>query len=185
MAKPESAFTQGVNTEGDKATFSVVAADVTLAANATDILCITASPTKDVRITYVSFTADATGSSTNDLYLIKRTAANSGGTISNPSICRHDSRDPTPTAIVNLYSANPASLGTGTLVRGNHISVPATASPVIPPVAMERTFGNRPSKSVVLRAGTQEQFAVNWNGNAVPAGMSAYVSVEWTEEPTP
>lgn len=182
MAKPEGAFTQKVNLEGDKPTYSVGVADHTPPANATDMLVLSPT-TKDIRVTYVDYAADATGGTTADIYFYKRTVADAGGSSAAQAACKHDSQDPAPTAVALLYSANPTISGSGAaLVRGSHIAVPASTTAVGGGLPIQHFFGNRPSKCVVLRAGTGEQFCISNGGNAVPAGMSIYMNIEWTEE---
>jgi hypothetical protein len=157
-------------------------ADFAPVANATDMLVLSPT-TKDIRVTYADYAADATGSTTADIYFFKRTVADTGGASSAPAICKHDSQDVAPTGVVALYSANPTISGSGAaLVRGSHIAVPAATTAVGGGLPIQHFFGNRPSKCVVLRAGTGEQFCISNGGNAIPAGMSTYMNIEWTEE---
>ena len=183
MPRPDGAFTQRINQEGDYPTYTISIADYTPPSAATDMLCIVASPTKTIRITYMDFAADATGGSTGDFYCYKRTTANSGGTASHPTPAQHDSQDPAPTAVINLYSVNAVSLGSGVLIRAGHNAVPAAATAIGGGLPAQHSFGCRgAAKTIVLRAGTNEQFCISNNGDAVPAGMSCYMNVEWTEE---
>ncbi len=170
------------NSEGQKPTYSAVIADFTPAATATDMVQIRASATKTVRITNICVSGDATGNSTEDIYLVKRTAANTGGTSAAVTITKYDSNDATPTASVVSYSVNPTGLGAGSLIAANHIAFPALTNPTVPVGNCAFTFGTRPARTAVLRAGTNEAISINWNGNAVPAGASLYMTIEWTEE---
>lgn len=169
-----------VLSEGTKATYSVLVPDFGLAAGATDFLTIVGSATKTIRITCVSIEGDATAAAMADVYLYKRTAANTGGTATQPAIVKHDSSDQNPTAVVNLYSVNPTALGAGVLVRGGRLGLPAHAAAAY---AFDRVwdFAGRNSKSLVLR-GVGQSLAFNFGGAAVPAGTSLYVKIEWTEE---
>lgn len=170
------------NIEGIKPTYSAVAADVAPVATATDVVVISASATKTIRITNIKVTGDATGNNTIDVYVYKRTAANTGGTTSPITIAKHDSVDPAPTATVVKYTANATGLGTGTLIRAAHMPLPATSNPTVTSSGAEWVMGDRAAKTLVLRAATAESIAVGLGGNAVPAGTQLYVQIEWTEE---
>ena len=168
-----------VLTESTKATFSVVVPDVTPVATATDLLTISGSATKTIRINKIEIEGVATAQADYDVYVYKRTAANTGGTSAAPSnITAHDSND-TATAGVLLYTANATGLGTGTLVRAGRTVLGVAGTGV--PVKTTWDFGTRNDKTVVLR-GAAQSLAINLGGAAVPAGTSLYVNVEWTEE---
>lgn len=177
---PNQNTEQSVSLDGSKATYSCVIADFTPAATATDMVTLVGAPGKIITVTRITIEGDATGSSTNDVYLYKRTALDTGGTATQPGIAKHDSSDPSPSGVVNQYSANPSGLGAGTLIRADHISVPATtgAIPIFPAVW---EFGRGMAKGIKLLSGT-ESLAISWNGNAVPAGLSLYINIEWTEQ---
>lgn len=61
--------------------------------------------------------------------------------------------------------------------------ISAVSSTGIPVAALPSSyeFGVRNDKAIVLR-GTSESLAINFNGQAVPAGASLYLSFEWTED---
>jgi hypothetical protein len=172
-----------VSIEGRKPTYSCSVVDFTPAATATDFVTLVGAAGKTITITNCSVNGDATAAATVDIYFLKRTVLNSGGTATQPSIAKHETADIAPSGVVNQYSVNPVSLGTGVLVRGLHMSLPPSTTPGLPLSGVDLYFGNRPAKGVKL-TGANETFAINWNGNAVPAGSSLYVNIEWTEEVT-
>ena len=155
-------------------------ADVAPAATCTDLITLSGSATKTVTITKIEVSGDATAASILDVYLTKRTTANTGGTSTNPTnISLADSNGPAQTAALTLYSANPSALGTGTPMEGRHVILPNASTPASNDIAIW-AWGNRGDMAPVLR-GINEFIAVNLNGNAVPTGGNLYISIEWNE----
>lgn len=163
-----------------KAAYSYVANDVTPVATATDLVTLVGSATKIIRLTMVRLMADATAVGVLDFYGYKRTAANTGGTATQPAIAIHDSNDAAASAVVNLYSANP-TLGAGILVRADHYALPAASTTGYPFDPIIWDFGTRGGREIVLR-GVAQSFAISFNGEVIPAGCNVYVNLEWTEE---
>jgi hypothetical protein len=178
MSQPTSAFLQNVNTESSKATYSAVISDFVPVANATDFFTISGSSSKIITITALRVNGAATASSFANIYVYKRTAANTGGTSSVITSCIHDSSDPAATAVVRSYSANPSALGTGALLRSEHVSFSAAAAGNL---VTYWNFVDRGSKSVKLN-NTNEFLCFNFGGNAVPSGANIHATIEWTEE---
>ena len=167
-----------VVTESTKATYSCAIGATTLAATATDFWTLVGSSTKTVRLLRLTISGIATSAGTSEIYLFKRTTANSSGTATQPTIVQHDSNDAAPTAVVNTYSANP-TLGTGYALRAQRLSLAVTASSDVPPIVWD--FSNRNSKGLVLR-GVAQCAALNFNGAAVVGGTSLCIDCEFTEE---
>ena len=170
-----------VSHNGTRATFRYVAQDVTPVATATDVLVLSGSASKVIRVTKVSLVGTATAASIYDHYVIKRTATNTGGTSTNVTAAKADSNDAAQTAVLKLYTANPSALGTGIAVEANKTYLSASATPGAAALPIVYTFGTRNDKAIVLR-GTSESLAINFNGQAVPAGASLYLNIEWTED---
>jgi len=171
-----------VTSESGKATYSVQVSDFTaVAATATDVLALVGSATKTIRVNRVQITADATAASVLDFYTFKRTTANTGGTATQPAICKLDSADPAPTAVANLYTVNPTALGTGVMLAADHYALPAAATTGYPGTPWVEEFGTRNNRQVVLR-GVGESLAVGCNAEVIPAGINLYIRIEWTEE---
>lgn len=172
-----------VNTEGNKPTFSAVINDFnTFAATATDFFAIQnpVGSGKVIRITEVRMNGGATASVLQDMYGYIRTALNTLGTSAAVSIAKHDQNDVAPVALALNYTANPTLNGVATIIRGETFLAPAFAIPTPAPTSIVWPFGVRPSRCPVIRAG--QQFSVSNNGNAVPAGLKVYTTIEWTEE---
>lgn len=170
----------GVSTNGTRATFHYVAQDVTPVATATDVVVLSGSASKVIRVTKVSVVGTATAASIYDHYIVKRTTANTGGTSTTKTAAQSDSNDAAQTATLSLYTANPTT-GTGVTVEGNKTYLAAGATPGAAALPYVYTFGTRNDKAIVLR-GTAESLAINFGGQAVPSGANLYLSIEWTED---
>jgi len=165
--------------DGRRATYSAATAAFASAATATDIFIVQGSATKTIRIIAVKVFATQTTAGAGNIFLLKRSTANTAGTAVATTRVPLDSQYPAATATVQHYTANPT---VGTLV-GNIDAyrgiIPASATLINNPI-INRTYGDRPGSAIVLR-GTNELFAVNLNGVTVNGG-SFIVQVEWTEE---
>lgn len=173
-------------------TYSVALANFTPAALATDALVITGSPTKVVRINYVQITADATGVGIFDFYLIKRTAANTGGTASNIVPTQHDSIYPPAATVTNSgfvvgqsYVISGTSTACNTIGASNNTigtNFVATATSAASCVAL--TSATAQVKSYSANA-TTLGYGTTFRSDhyALPAvGTTGYPGVPWVEE---
>ena len=170
-----------VSTNSPKPTFRYTAIDITPVATATDVLVLKGSATKVIRVTRAGLLGTATAASIYDLYLTKRTTANTGGTSTAPTPSKSDSLDADATATLALYTANPSALGTGVTLEASKLYLPAGATPAGAGTERQFMFGNRNDKAPVLR-GEAESIAFNFAGAAVPAGASLYLIIKWTED---
>lgn len=171
-------------------TYSAVALALPLPASPqtiTDIACIAGSATKTVYINFVGVSGTAGTLTTTPVTLLRRAAVDTGGTPATTTanwantIARNDTRDPTATATLISYSANPTINDTSpTYLRSRNVTFPTIASgTVLVPIVWEwdtTSFGERPT----LR-GTSEQICVNLNSATVSSGV-LQLTVEWTEE---
>ena len=161
------------NLMGYSASFLLTA----LAANATDIVSLVGSATKNVRVLRVEIMGLATAAAVVDLQLIKRTTADTGGTPVPIVSPRYDTTDIAATAAANSWTANPAALGTaqGT-VRAGKLGLSAS-----PAVGLPLLWDfSRDGVAPVLR-GVAEGLHISWGGVAVPAGTLLTGSIEWEE----
>ena len=170
-----------VSVSGFRATYRYLATDFTPVATATDVLTITGSSTKVIRVTRVAVSGTAAAASIYSASIVKRTTANTGGTSSAPSPVSSDSTDPTATATLKLYTANATGLGTGASFDGAKVYLPANSSPTSMQQLKEFLYGNDGDKAITLR-GVNESLSINFNGGAVPAGTLLYLAFEWTED---
>jgi hypothetical protein len=173
-----------VNTEGRQATYSACFA-VTPAASATDIAMIIGSASKIVRLTRVAISGIATAVAVIDVVGIKRSAADTGGTITAQNITNHDSNDAVATAVCNAITVN-ATLGAqGSKYAGNvrfsKLGLQTAANLLgAAPQPLVWDFTNRNERSVVLR-GIADAFCVNLNG-VQSSGQVMDLEFTWTEE---
>lgn len=172
-----------------KATYSCVG-EFTPAATPTDMVMITGSPTKTIRVVSMYFTASNTlGGVSETLFLNKRVMPNFGGTFVAATAVPFDSLDAAATAQVGHYTANPTTLGQ---IMGTINSVRVAVPPVVP-----TTFGANVKdagvellpwfpasildKMVTLR-GVSECMVVNFNSAALFTGEVHAYRIVWTEE---
>jgi len=178
---PDGAGALLTDTEGRIPTYSYTVNDYTPTTSATAMLSICGSSTKTVRVRRVLVGGDATANAIYDVYLFKRTTLNTGGTATSPTATLHDSKNPTASATLYLYTANPSGLGTGTMFRGGHLLLPNATTPTTTPLWWDWQFGTVNEQSLVLR-GAAECLEISNNGNTVPGGTSIYLTISWTEE---
>lgn len=172
---------QTLRTVGAKeATYSVFAS-FTAAASPTDVFTLTGSATKTIRISHVHVSGTNTANTNARYSFIKRSAANTGGTSTTPTIVPFDSTNAAVTAVARRYTANPAALGAavGTF-GGGIIFLPVLAS-TNPVQTLQEDFGMDHDQGITLR-GTSELFSVSFNGAALGGTTVLDVAVRWVEE---
>lgn len=148
------------------------------AASPTDVFTITGSASKTVKILSFYYTATKTANGFGNVVLIRRSAANTGGTSATPTIAKLDSTNATATAVVRNYTANPSALGATAggifSTRFFYSGLSAFGDKII------LNFDSGTVQPITLR-GTSELLAVNL-GAATQAGNSIAASITWSEE---
>lgn len=96
-----NAVGQPVDSNYANKTYSIQVNDFTPVSGATDILTIQGAANKTIRISRIEMIADASAASFVDFYAYKRTAANTGGTKTNPIPVQHDSGYPVANTVTN------------------------------------------------------------------------------------
>jgi hypothetical protein len=165
-----------------KPTYAAAVSSTTfLGALLTDVLIIRGSASATIKIKHISFTGTQTTGGNVSVQLVKRTAANTGGTPSVLAITKFDSSSPNATAVVSSYSGGApllAQLGAGVTFLAEKAFVPvATADPDL--WEYNATIGSN-TQDITLR-GINEYIAVNL-GNVAVAGNSLSIDIVWTEE---
>lgn len=183
LGAPGAPGIDAVETETQKATYAYATASLTVAATPTDILTIAGSASVVTRVKRIAVYGISTAPGTLPIALIRRSAANVGGTSTSPTVLKHDINDATASSTVQLYTANATTLGatTGTihngiLVTGSTVGVTTSGQFLV------WDFTTRNDKALVLRGAT-DVLAINGNGATVPGGGSFTFDIEFTEEP--
>ena len=170
-----------------KATYSAGSTFTTPAASTTDFWQIYGSSTKTIKVLRVEAAYTSGNTSTSDeVFLIKRSTANSGGTSSTVTSVPLDSTNSAATAVVRIYTANPTTgTSVGTVASGALLSVvnPGTAYPIAPSQGAQVLFDHRLTGQPVVLRGTGEGLVLNFAGT-IPASSTPKIAVTvfWTEE---
>jgi hypothetical protein len=153
----------------------------TLPATPTDVVQITGSASKTVRIKRIVISGQATTAKQWPLQIIRRAAAITGGTPVTPVITKHDTNDAAVSAVVTHYTAlgsiqaaNPAS----SVMFAHDLTLTAPATAAAPFVWASGTGWD---KDIVLR-GAADCLVINLGGVALTAGEKLSYMFEWTED---
>jgi hypothetical protein len=171
-----------------KATYAA-ANTLTPVATATDIIQITGSASKTVRVIAIYLATTATAAGSLQVQVIKRSTADTGGTFVPAALVPFDSNDAAATANVGHYITTNPTLGTGVgnvnIQRlASTVPVGTTFAGVAEDAGKELLpwFSNSIlDKPVVLR-GIAQTLCVNLNGAALLAGQTHAYRIVWTEE---
>jgi len=171
-----------------KSTYTASVTNYIPYANATDVVCISGSATKTIRIyrVHISGTANpANTTNTNyDIFLIKRSTLNTGDTPTAVASIPHDSANPAATAAVTRYSSLPV-LGTAVgTVRQESLFVSTGSkggdNPVQPGSFVDMEFATHPNLQPIVLRGVNESLCLNFNGISILANLE--IDIMWTEE---
>ena len=168
------------SSDGTKATYRYSASAQTPAATPTDLVIIQGSATKTVRVKRIRLGGIATTAGSMPVQLLRRSAANTGGTSAAVVAGKHDTTDANATAVVSLYSVNAGSLGAtaGGPIASARLWLPlSTGQPF--PVVLD--FCDLEDKAFILR-GVADFLAINFGGATVPAGGVVDFTIECEED---
>lgn len=161
----------------------------TPAATPTDLITLTGSATKTIRVYSMYLATTNTAAGSQQYFVIKRSTADTTGTFVTTTPVPHDSNDSANTATCGHYTANPGALGTAV----GTVNTVRWASPIVVPTSFagvaedagrellpwyDRTLLDQP---LTLR-GTAQQLVVNFNGAALVGGQIHAYRVTFTEE---
>jgi hypothetical protein len=171
--------------EPSVATYAATGVGIVPAASATDIACIAGSATRVIRVQSVRVSGSGTAISVPVL-IKKNASADTGGTpgtgVVLPVAYALDSTNPTSTATLVSYTANPTipDSAAGIISSANLGLVATTVGAAVTPYVLfdyaERTFSEAPT----LR-GVAQQICVNLNATSPTALLN--VTFRWTEAP--
>lgn len=163
-----------------KLTYSAVVNNLTPPATPTDMVTITGSATKTVRVLRVELSTTQTTAGINTFFLVKRSTANSAGTSASATVIPHDSTNAAGTATVLSYTVNPTLGNTIGNIRASKLLTPAPAS--VQFGIYQWDFDGRTGGQGIVLTGTSQVLALNFNAAALPAGLNVNCTITWTEE---
>jgi hypothetical protein len=156
-------------------------------ATPTDLFSLIGSATKTVAVINMSFGIQSTASALQTLDLIRRSAANTGGTATTLTAALHDSTQAAATAVAKIWTAAPALGASAGILKS---IVAASTTLALGPTLLGTNFTNwnAPSplsaddfrRPIILR-GVAESLNLNYRGAALTAGFVACGFVEWIE----
>ncbi len=173
----QAVFTLAYDNSTMKPTYSSTAI-VVPAASATDICMITGSATKNIRVRRLFISGVASVVQTEEIGVVKRSTANTGGAGSIGVAVPYDSSSAAATALVEFFTTNP-TLGTLIGAIADFDITWGNLSTGVGSAVTQILFGQLGSP-VVLR-GAAQQLSVNLNGNSLVSGKVS-CTWEWTEE---
>lgn len=169
---------QAVSMEGVRSTYSYASFANTPAATPTDILTLTGSASKTIRVTRIAIGGIAGTAGYLKIAVLRRSTANSAGTSTAPTAMKHDTNSDAASGVLALYTANPT---TGTLVGVLH-----AGRVFLPLVTATGSYqwvweAGRDEQAIVLRGAT-DILAINGQGDTVPASGVLDLDITWVEE---
>ncbi len=153
------------------------ASGIVVAAAATDISCMTGAALHSIRIHSVEVSGIATTAITPRVSIIRRTAANTGGTATASASVGYSASMAATAATVANYTANPTALGAGVDIADTYVSIGVTASLGFP-YKFDLTNGGT-VQPVTLAAAT-DLLCVSLNGGTIVGG-SLDVNYQFTD----
>lgn len=146
----------------------------------TDLCKVSGSATRTIRVTQVMLTSTQSTAGINNFFLVKRSTDDTGGGPMGMPAVAHHSGGPAASASTARYVTNP-TLGTLVgIIKTFHVFAPAPASVAAGTVIVWDYDQDGGSYPILLR-GTGEVLAVNFNGAALPTGLSVNCNFLWNE----
>lgn len=151
---------------------------------ATDIAIFPGSTSVIARLLWVLISSTATAAATGDFLVIRRSAANTGGTAVNATVGRADMTDGAPNCQPQHYTAHPTALGAanGNLYAQRYIQ-PAAASTLLPGFLIDfRQWTG--GKGIRVAASATDIIALNAAASLGGSGNGWDITWCWVELPT-
>lgn len=156
----------------DPPRFSAVAKFGTIVSLPQDIITISGSASKLIKIRRIILSANATLTALTDILLIRRPSLPTGGSPQNVTAAPFDTNN-SASATIKQFTVNPISAA-GTLIHQQRLLAIAASALIKPDTTIEFTQG------IALR-GASDILAINLNGVTI-AGFALIATIEWTEE---
>lgn len=149
-------------------------------ATPTDVCSIFGNTQKMIKVYKLRLSTLQTTAGINNWLLIKRSSANLAGTSTFMVKAASDSAELVSGASVAFWTANPTTGSSVGVLRSVQLPAPVLASNA--QALYEFDFGpTTGGRSIVLRSAA-EGLAVNFNGAALPPGLTVTCEFMWTEE---
>lgn len=167
-------------------TYHAVGVAIAVGTAPTDVSCITGSATKVIRLKKVRLSGTAGTAINISVYLTKHIVANTGGTPATgtalPTAYPMDSTNPTVSATLQAYTANPTIAdAASTVINSATLFLPVTSTASgQSPLTFDWGAGGIALQGPVLR-GIAQQVCVNLNGVTAPSSGLLNVQWVWTE----
>lgn len=145
----------------------------------TDVWVVSGSASKTVAVNSIRLCATTSSAGTLDVFLVKRSTADTAGTSTSITAIPADSANTAVSGTVLNYTANPTL---GTAVGQLGVTKLNTGAGAGVGQCISWTFGPPGFGQPVTLRGVAQQLAVNFNGAAVPAGLGLDIEIETTEE---
>ena len=162
-------------------TYMATIAAFTPGATPQDVFTISGNAVTNVYVLKMGISTTQTAGGSNAWFLAKRSTANTGGTYAAPVAVPFNSNGPAASATLLKYTANPtAGILVGNYWSGwvNSAAVASVADGTQSGVALD--FLTIMSQPIALLSAS-ETLAWNFNGAALPAGLSVLAWVLWAE----
>lgn len=166
-----------------KITYGIGSASFVVGASPADVISITGSATKIIRVYKVAFSGTQTTAGIAKISLIKRSAIGAGGTSTTETPAPLDSSSPAGTAVITKYTVSPTPGATIGTIWSGYANFPAPATAGIGVGGLTGLFIDFTSllgEPLVLR-GAAQNLCVNLHSVAM-SGSNAIGSFVWTEE---
>lgn len=167
-------------------TYHAVGVAIAIGTAPTDVSCITGSATKIIRLKKVRLSGTAGTAINISAYLTKHIVANTGGTAATgtalPTAYPMDSTNPTVSATLQAYTANPTIAdAASTVINSATLFLPVTSTASGQnAVIFDWGSGGIALQGPTLR-GIAQQVCVNLNGVTAPSSGLLNVQWVWTE----
>lgn len=172
---------ENTNVPPIKASFFASISGLVVANAGTDFFTITGADGRRITVNRIMVSGIAGTAAAVPLTVVKRSAANTGGTSTSPTAVPSDSAFPSSaSAVVRAYTVNPSGLGTAVGTVSAARIILSTASASVGSTPIEFNFERMYHRPVVLN-GSSEVLALNFGGSTV-ASNALDLMIAWTEE---
>ena len=133
-----------------------------------------------VRLKSVTVSGTATAATQVPISVFKRTAAYTGGTITDVTRVSSDTTDPASVVGLRHYAVAGATAGAGSRFDGGRLNMAPAGAGAVDRLEFHYTCCNDKAPNA---RGSSQFLAVSLDGTTFPAGGALDVAICWTEEP--